>query len=244
MSVNSPRTRMLATMPTGTEVAAYRNYEDAVRAVEKLGQGDFPLNAVTIAGSDLHTSEQVMGRLTAARVALSGGTQGLTWGLLMGFISLVMVPQAGPFVALVAIAIGVLAGVLMAVIMWAANPNKRSFYARSSLVAARYAILVTEQADKAHSLLAGTEGKLAPGSGHPVRHHQTQVARPAPRTYSQAQSAQAEDSGRSSGEGANVRVPRNDPSEPPKFGVRLGDVPGSNDPDAKRPSDQDEGGQG
>ena len=149
-------------MPRGTEVAAYKDHEAAQKAVEKLGDEGFPLNAVTIAGSDLHTIEQVLGKISAARVAGQGALQGLVWGFLMGFLAMVSVPDGGVAVALVAVLIGVLIGVTVNSVAWALSSKKQPFRSRMSLVAARYAVLVTEQADRAHALLDGSPGKLPP----------------------------------------------------------------------------------
>ena len=249
MSVNSPRTRYPAELPTGTEVASYARYEDAAVAVDTLEKAGFPLAAVTIAGSDLHMIEKVVGKLTPARVALTGAGQGLTWGLLMGIFAIFALPQGGSIVALIAVAIGILAGVLISVVMWATSTKKRTFFSHSAMVASRYAILVTEQVDRAHNILAGASGNTAPSPQKPTR--LTQSARP-PRTYSDAQN-QSRASQRNPA--SNVTgVPKdkeNEPKkraslEPPKFGVRLDDTqnrasqentpgPGDPEPGSKTP---------
>ncbi|WRS29155.1 general stress protein [Actinomycetaceae bacterium MB13-C1-2] len=226
MSVNSPRTRYPAELPTGTEVASYARYEDAAAAVDTLQREGFPLASVTIAGSDLHLIEKVMGKLTPARVALTGAGQGLTWGLLMGIFSILALPQGGSIVALIAVSIGILAGVLISVVMWATSTRKRTFFSHSAMVASRYAILVTEQVDRAYSILAGARGNTAPRPQRPTRLAQNDRT---PRTYSDAQkesgakasvAPNATDSSRGSGNEPKKRSTL----EPPKFGVRLDDA--------------------
>lgn len=230
MSVNSPRMRYPAELPTGTEVASYTRYEDAAVAVDTLEKAGFPISSVTIAGSDLHMVEKVMGKLTPARVALTGAGQGLTWGLLMGLISILALPQGGSIVAMIAIAMGVLAGVLISVVVWATNSRRRTYFSQSTVVASRYAVLVAEQADRAHNLLSNTQGNVPPKLRQPTR--LTQVARP-PRTYSEAQrEATGED-----------REPTKRTSlEPPKYGVRLSDEQNEESVDSKSGSGEPEPG--
>ncbi len=206
MSFNPARGAFQGQMPAGTQVALYKTHQEASAAVDKLGEEDFPLAAVTIAGSDLHVVEQVMGRLTPARVALTGAGQGLTWGLLMGFFSLLAWPTAGVYIAMIAVAMGVLIGVLLNVVMWAASRNKRTFYSRSSMVASRYAVLVTEQVDRAFKILSGSPGNISEGPKRPSRLVATPVV-----------------SHGSAAESSREQRYQSRLGEPPKYGVRLGD---------------------
>lgn len=197
MAVNTPRTSLSPEMPTGTEVAAYKRYEEATRAVEVLNEGGFPINAVTVVGSDLHMVERVLGKLTPARVALSGAGQGLTWGLLMGLFAMLLLPETGTLIAIVAVCVGILGGVLLAVLTWAFSRNRRSFAARSSLAASHYSILVSQDVQKAFDLLAQTPGNISQAVKQPTR-------------LAQAERAAA-------------RREKNSDS-PPQYGVRLDDV--------------------
>lgn len=149
-----------ATMPTGTEVASYRTYEEAAAAVDTLIAADFPAVSVDIVGSDLHMVESVLGKLTPARVAASGAGRGLTWGLLMALMTMLMFQELPPIIPMMAIVFGVLGGIVITIIFWAASRNTRSFSARAQLVAGRYAILVSEQTDQAFRLLQGSAGNL------------------------------------------------------------------------------------
>ena len=119
-------------MPVGTEVAAFRTHAEATAAVEKLSEEQFPLTSVTIVGSDLHMAEQILGRMTPARVALTGATQGLTWGLLMALFSLLLYPQAGAIIPAILIVVGILLGVFITMISWALRKNRGSFAAQST----------------------------------------------------------------------------------------------------------------
>ncbi|MSS84239.1 hypothetical protein FYJ24_05550 [Actinomycetaceae bacterium WB03_NA08] len=142
-------------LPTGTEVASFTTYEGAVEAIEKLAENDFPITSVAIVGSDMHVVERVMGRLTPARVALAGATQGLTWGLLFGLMTFFIMGDAAGLFPLLGIFFGVLMGIIFGMVSWSAGRKKKSFAAQTQLVASRYAVLVSEQTDRAFQLLQG-----------------------------------------------------------------------------------------
>lgn len=170
-----PRSTRHPQLPTGTEVAAYRTHEEAAAAVEKLAENQFPLASVTIVGSNLHLVERVLERLTPARVARAGATQGLTWGLLMALFSILFYPQAATVIPVVLIVVGVLIGMLFTMLSWAVSRHRGTYAAESSLVASRYAVLVSEMPDKAFALLTGTPGNLAATPRRPVRRDFTQA---------------------------------------------------------------------
>ncbi len=200
MSTNTPRPSKYPTMPTGTEVASYREYEQAVAAVDLLAADDFPVANVSIVGSNLHMVEQVVGKLTPGRVAMAGATKGLTWGMLLGLFTLVLVQDAPPFLPVLAILLGVLFGVFFSVVSWSLNRSRKGYAAQSHMVAQRYALLVSEQTDRAYKLLQGSAGNLS--------RKLQQRTRNRPR----------------SGVKASTHF-GSQPHEQPKFGVRLGDSP-------------------
>lgn len=189
-------------MPKGTEIASYRSYQEAVQAVEVLGDAEFPLNAVTIVGSDLHMVENVMGKLTPGRVALAGAGQGLTWGVFLGLMTMVFVPDVPAILPIMAVTSGLVAGILITVLSWMMRRNRRSFAAQSQLVASKYAVLVSEQTDHAFKLLQNSAGNLLREPKSRVR----QTARPTRENLT----------------GATQFGSR--PDEKPKFGVRLTDA--------------------
>src|SRR5690625_5951628 len=71
-------------LPRGEELAAFETYLEAQRAVDFLSDKEFPVQHVTIVGSDLRMVERVTGRLTYARVALAGALSGALFGLFVG----------------------------------------------------------------------------------------------------------------------------------------------------------------
>ena len=222
MSKSSPQ------MPQGVEVAAFRSHKEATAAVERLAENQFPLASVTIVGSDLHLAEKVLGRLTPAKIALSGATQGLTWGLMMAVFSILFYPQSGALIPLVMMSMGVLLGVLIATISWAVRKDRSSFAATSTMVASRYAILVGEMADRAFTLLAHMPGNLIHEPRRPVRRE----APPAPKSTSDqewtAVSVEVEEQPQTSSP-ASPSEYGSRPDEKPRFGVRLSDREGDQD---------------
>ena len=62
-------------------IATYSSYEEAERAVDSLSDQKFPVERVAIVGTGLRSVEQVVGRATTGRAALTGAGQGALIGL-------------------------------------------------------------------------------------------------------------------------------------------------------------------
>lgn len=247
VSTSSPR------MPVGTEVAAFRTHEEATAAVELLSENQIPIAGVTIVGSDLHLAERILGRMTPGRVALTGATQGLTWGLLMGVFSILFYPGAPVIIPITLIAVGVLLGVLITSISWAMRKKRSNFVAQSTMVASRYAILVEEMPDRAFSVLAGVPGNMAGQPRRPVRREGAERLSPIPVTPPAPQATEVlggTPEARAYGEGAteSTAASETEPAEPqgptgygsrpdeaPRFGVRLSDVQKPEEPNDREP---------
>ena len=58
-------------IPRGQVVGTYDTYVEAQRAVDFLSDEQFPVQHVSIVGSDLKMVENVLGRLTRGRAALA-----------------------------------------------------------------------------------------------------------------------------------------------------------------------------
>jgi hypothetical protein len=163
------------TPPRGDEVAAFDTYLEAQQAVDYLSDQKFPVQNVTIVGTDLRMVERVTGRLTYGRVALAGALSGAWFGFFVGLLlTLFGGPEAGG-VLFVAIALGAGFGLLFSVLSYALTGGRRDFTSQSQIVASTYAILcATEQAGEARSLLLKSPGGLgkarqAAASAAPVR---------------------------------------------------------------------------
>lgn len=153
------RTHPAPTMPTGTEVASYATYLEAQQGVDFLSENGFDVSAITIVGSDLHLVERVTGRLTIARAALSGASNGGLWGALFG-----MLMSAGSGGAATGAWVfggllgGALLGMGLSALAYTARGGRRDFVSSSQVVASRYAVLASSDIDTAYRLLQRTPG--------------------------------------------------------------------------------------
>lgn len=162
MSLNrSTRPPAVPTPPKGEQIAAYDSYLEAQKAVDFLSDKEFPVQHVTIVGTDLRMVERVTGRLTYSRVALAGLASGAWFGLFVGvLLSFFASPTGGGSIIFPAIAIGAAFGILFSVISYAFTGGKRDFTSASQIVASQYALLCeTEHAHPARALLAELGGR-------------------------------------------------------------------------------------
>jgi hypothetical protein len=149
------------TLPRGDEVAAYDTYIDAQHAVDYLSDQKFPVENVTIVGTDLRMVERVTGRLSYGRVALAGALSGAWFGFFVGLLLMLFGGEGAGAVVFVGIALGAGFGLLFSVLSYAFTGGRRDFTSSSQIVASTYAILcVTEQAGEARSLLMRSPGGL------------------------------------------------------------------------------------
>ena len=159
------------TPPQGVEVAAYATYLEAQKAVDHLSDQKFPVQDVTIVGTDLKMVERVTGRLTYGRVAIAGAGSGAWFGLFVGLL-LSMFGGGGVAngVVFMGIALGAGFGLLFSVLSYSLARGRRDFTSQSQIVAASYAILCAQDsATEARSLLAQSPGGLGrAGLGTPA----------------------------------------------------------------------------
>ena len=152
-----------ATMAWNT-VARFDDYASAQAAVDRLSDDGFPVAQLSIVGSDLRLVEQVTGRLTKARAALSGAASGAWFGLFVGVLLGLFTTGHGWLVMLgVGLAIGAAWGALFGFLAHAMTRGRRDFSAIRSLAAAHYDVVAsTAQVDRARIML-GQAGMLPPG---------------------------------------------------------------------------------
>jgi len=153
------------TLPRGVEVAAFESYLEAQKAVDVLSDKEFPVQYVTIVGTDLRMVERVTGRLTYARVALAGAASGAWFGLFVGLIlSLFAAGTSMLTTVLPAVLIGAGFGMLFGVISYSFTGGRRDFTSTSQIVASRYAVLCAEErAAEARQILGGAPHAQAGG---------------------------------------------------------------------------------
>jgi len=149
--------KVAPTMPTGEPIASYPTYAEAQKAIAHLVEQHFPVEALTIVGTDLRSVERVTGRLSYGRVALAGAMSGAWFGL---FVGLLMSMFGGAGVAtgvgFISVLIGAGFGLLFSVLSYGLTRSRRDFTSSTQIVASQYAVLcMPEAAYEARRLLGG-----------------------------------------------------------------------------------------
>lgn len=161
-----PAVPKVPTLPAGDEVALFPTYIEAQKAVDFLSDNKFPVENVTIVGTDLRMVERVTGRLTYGRVALAGALSGAWFGFFVGLLLTLFAGTGANGVLFVGIALGAGFGLLFSVLSYAFTGGRRDFTSSSQIVASSYAILcATELASDARGLLVRSPGGV--GRGRP-----------------------------------------------------------------------------
>jgi hypothetical protein len=141
----------------GVQVGSYDSYERAQAAVDYLSDEKFPVENVTIIGTDLRMVETVTGRLTRGRAIAAGAAGGAWWGLFVGLLLGIFSPDGTAWIGsvLVGLLIGVVFGALFAATGYAATQGRRDFVSTSKIVASRYDVMCNPaHAEQARALLA------------------------------------------------------------------------------------------
>lgn len=130
--------------PASTVIAEFETYQQAQALVDKLSDAKFAVEHVRIVGTGLTTVEQVLGRMTYGRAALTGALGGAWFGLFIGILFGLIVGNAWVWVVwtvLMGAAFGIVAGVLQ----HAMTGGKRDFTSLQTLQAERYGVQVTDE---------------------------------------------------------------------------------------------------
>lgn len=146
-------------VPTGDAVGSYTSYLDAQKAVDYLADQQFPVQQVSIVGSDLKMVERVTGKLSYPRVALSGALTGAWFGLFVGLLLSVFAPTSatggGYFSIMTSILMGAAFWMLFGIATYAMQRGKRDFTSTSQVLASSYEVIVSsESSAEARRLLA------------------------------------------------------------------------------------------
>ena len=155
-----PSATRLSPAPSGARqtIARYTSYQEAERAVDFLSDERFPVERVAIVGTGLRSVEQVVGRVTTARAALTGAAQGAFIGLLITLLFGLFLDGPG-FLGLLAYAVitGAIVGAIFGAIWHAAQGGRRDFASIAGMYAERIELQADEEvADEARRLLDGT----------------------------------------------------------------------------------------
>ena len=163
MSGSANRVPRVPTLPQGETVASYGTYLDAQKAVDHLADNGFPVQHVTIVGSELRSVERVLRRLSYPSVAIGGFASGAWFGLFVGLILTLFSPtQVSTGLWFAAVLFGGAFGLLFSVITYSFSRGRRDFTSASQIVATTYAVLcATEHAAKARQLLAAVGGVVS-----------------------------------------------------------------------------------
>ena len=157
MSMFGNQSQGIPTPPTGLPVGSYGTYAEAQRAVDYLADQRFPVENVTIVGSDLQMVERVLGRLSWGRAAGAGAATGAWFGLFVGILLSIFASESTSFLvlALSGLLYGAVFGIIFGLISYALTGGRRDFTSRSQIVAGRYDVLCQHQkAEQARDLLA------------------------------------------------------------------------------------------
>jgi hypothetical protein len=154
-------------------VGIYAHIDQAEEAVQKLGQGGFPIQHVSIIAKDLGTEKKIHGFITPCDVAKSSARTGAWVGGIFGMLlgaAVVWIPGLGPLVvagsltsALLGGLEGAVAGAAMTgVFGWLASlgiSKQHILKYEESVRAGKYLVIAhgtPDEAQKARGILAGT----------------------------------------------------------------------------------------
>ncbi len=141
--------------PGAITVATYTDYPTAQRAVDYLSDNGFPVEQVSIVGTNVRLIENVLGRLTTGRAAGAGALSGGWFGLFVGLLlSIFTTGSTWWAVILAAVLIGVVWGAIFGGVGHAMTRGQRDFSSVKTLEAAEYGISVpADLADEARAQL-------------------------------------------------------------------------------------------
>jgi hypothetical protein len=138
-------------------LATFDDYQGAQRTVDFLADDDFPVQHMTIVGTELRSVERVTGRVTRGKVAMAGALSGLWLGVFLG-IAFALIDDKGGSAALLTLPLlGVAFGLLWSQVGYSTVTRRgaRDFSSTTEIVATRYEVLVE------HNLVARARVLLA-----------------------------------------------------------------------------------
>jgi hypothetical protein len=144
-------------------VGIYQTYADAQKAVDYLADQRFEVQNLAIVGTDLKSVERVLGRRSWGTVIVQGVQSGLSTGLLVGLLLLIFTkPGSVLLLLLVALAIGIVLGIVFNAAAYAMTGGRRDFTSVTQTVATKYEVLCEHKvAAQARQMLQGMPGARA-----------------------------------------------------------------------------------
>jgi hypothetical protein len=160
---------LFPTLPRGEVVATFETYPEAQQAVDVLARADFPVDKVSIVGSDLKSVERVTGKLTWGRVAIAGAASGAWLGIFFGLLLVIFSPAVSYAFVIAAVLIGAGFGMLFGVVSYAINRRTRDYTSVMQVIATSYSVLVdSELANRARNLAQGGAEPASASAAHPA----------------------------------------------------------------------------
>ncbi|MBO0842776.1 MAG: hypothetical protein J2O46_06295 [Nocardioides sp.] len=142
-------------------LAVYDDYAAAQRTVDFLSDEGFPVQNCMIVGTELKQLERITGRLTTGRVALAGALSGLWFGLFIGVLFSFFGSGGELAIILTTVLLGVVFGLIWALIGYALTRGQRDFSSITQVVATKYEVLVEHKvAAQAREILTKLPGSL------------------------------------------------------------------------------------
>jgi hypothetical protein len=146
---------MLPTLPRGEVVATFETYPEAQQAVDVLARADFPVNQISIVGSDLKSVERVTGKLSWGRVAVAGAAAGAWLGMFFGLLIVIFSPTTSLAYVIAAVLIGAGFGMFFGIVSYAINRRRRDFTSVAQVIATSYSVIVAgDLVNRARNLLS------------------------------------------------------------------------------------------
>lgn len=140
------RGRMVSpTLPRGEIVMTYDTYQAAQQAVDVLARADFPVDQLSIVGSDLKSVERVTGKLSWGRVAVAGAASGAWLGMFFGLLLVIFSSATSIGFVLAAILIGAGFGMLFGVASYGINRRRRDFTSVMQVIATSYSVIADHE---------------------------------------------------------------------------------------------------
>ena len=163
--MSSPLSSSPSASPLGLDypqsLGVYDDYAAAQKAVDFLADEKFPVEQCMIVGTDLKRIERITGRLTTGKVAMGGAASGAWFGLFIGLLFTLFTDSNLLGVLGTTVLVGILFGVISALIGYAATRGRRDFSSVTQVVATRYEVLCEHKvAAQARELLAKLPGGL------------------------------------------------------------------------------------
>lgn len=153
--LDEPRTGAATGERAVVTVATYPDYPSAQRAVDHLSDRRFPVDRVTLVGTDVRLVERILGRMTTAKAALAGAGTGAWFGLLLGFLFGIFAVATWWKVIVFGVVAGAVWGAVFGAIAHASTGGRRDFTSVGGIEAGSYALLVDAgHAEQARRLLA------------------------------------------------------------------------------------------